>query len=190
MALGTDGVLATVLNRPGSLGPADGKLSRGVLPLRAAASRSAAEAAEALARLDAASWRPFNLVLVDRNEGFFLRGRGEGRPDIVRLDAGVTMVTAHDPNDLDSPRIRRHLPLFAQATPPDPDAGEWSSWESLLTDAGFGSGGIAQALRVPPVRGFGTVCSSLVALAADGRRRWRFCDTATAPDVFRELLPA
>ena len=189
MALGPGGVLATVLNRPGSLGPAEGKRSRGELPLRAAASLSAMQAAQSLATLDAAEWRPFNLVLVDRHDGFFLRGRGEGRPDVLRLDDGVTMVTAHDPNDLDSPRIRRHLPLFVQAPPPDPDAGDWQGWERMLTDAAFGSVGIAEALRVPPVRGFGTVCSSLLALAADGRRRWRFCDTAAARDAFRDVLP-
>ena len=190
MALGLGGVLATVLNRPGSLGPAEGKRSRGELPLLAAASRSAEQAAKALATLEAGAWRPFNLLLVDQHDGFFLRGRGEGRPDVMRLDAGVTMVTAHDPNDLDSPRIRRHLPLFDQAKAPEPEIEDWSAWETLLTDAGFGSAGIAEALRVPPVRGFGTVCSSLLALAADGRRRWRFCDTAAAPDIFRDLMPA
>lgn len=190
MALGPGGVLATVLNRPGSLGPAEGKLSRGILPLQAAGCQTAAQAAEELATLDAAAWRPFNLVLVDRYDGYFLRGRGEGKPDVIRLDAGVTMITAHDPNDLDSPRIRRHLPRFTQATPPEPDAGDWGSWERMLTDAGFGSAGVAEALRVPSVRGFGTVSSSLLALAADGRQRWRFCDTAAAPDVFRDLIPA
>ena len=188
MALGPSGVLATVLNRPGSLGPADGKRSRGELPLHAVAFDSAAQAASALATLDASAWRPFNLVLADARDAFFLRGRGEGRPDVLHLGEGVTMVTAHDPNDLTSPRIRRHLPLFMDAAPPDPAAGAWQPWEAMLSDAGFGSGGIAEALRVPPVRGFGTVCSSLVALAADGRRRWRFCDTAAGPGAFRNLL--
>ena len=37
-----------------------------------------------------------------------------------------------------------------------------------------GAEGIAGALNVPPGEGFGTVCSSLVALGADGARIWRF----------------
>ena len=187
MAVGPAGVMATVLNRPGSLGPADGKRSRGELPLRGASWPTAAMAADSLSQLDAAAWRPFNLVLADRHDAFFLRGRGEGRPEVESLRAGVTMVTAHDPNDLGSPRIRRHLPLFSAAEPPDPDAEAWSGWEALLTDTSFGAAGIAEALCVPPVRGFGTVSSSLLALAADGRRRWRFCDTAEGPGTFLDV---
>lgn len=187
MALGPAGVLATVLNRPGSLGPAAGKRSRGELPLRGSAWASAAQATDALGRLDASAWRPFNLVLADSREAFFLRGRGEGRPDIEALGEGITMVTAHDPNDLDSPRIRRHLPRFKASRAPNPDRDDWTAWEQLLGDSTFGDGGIAEALRVPPVGGFGTVCSSLVALGHNDRWRWRFSDSRAETAVFREV---
>jgi hypothetical protein len=174
MAMGPR-VVAAALNRPGSLGPAPGKLSRGVLPLMAAEAGSAGDAVARLASLDAGSWRPFNLVIADATAAFFLRGLGEGLPEALPLGPGVTMVTAHDPNDPASPRIRRHLPRFREASPPEPETGDWSIWEGLLADGGFGAAGIGEALNVPPAGGFGTVCSSLVALAEDGRRLWRFC---------------
>jgi hypothetical protein len=170
------GLIAAVLNRPGSLGPAPGKRSRGDLPLIALGAGTASAAAEAIRALDAGAWRPFNMVLADAREAFFLRGLGAGRAEAVPLGPGISMVTAHDPNDLGSPRIARHLPRFRAAPPPDPDTHEtgWAGWEKLLADGGFGAEGIAGALNVPPLEGFGTVCSSLVALGADGARIWRF----------------
>lgn len=181
-----DGVVAAVLNRPGSLGPAPGKRSRGELPLLALAEGEAAAAAARIAALDAGQWRPFNLVVADARDAFFLRGLGEGEPQMMALSEGVTMVTAHDPNDPASPRIRRHLPRFRAAPPPDPPEG-WAAWEGLLADSGFGEAGIGEALNVPPVQGFGTVAASLVALGAGGERSWRFCPGPPAPGRFAPL---
>src|SRR3954468_20582981 len=69
MAVNRAGVVAAVLNRPGSLGPAAGKRSRGELPLLAVAGAAAREAAAAIAALPAAEWRPFNVVVADRSGG-------------------------------------------------------------------------------------------------------------------------
>jgi hypothetical protein len=191
MALGPGGVLAAILNRPGSLGPAAGKRSRGDLPLAAAAAPSAEAAVAAMAALDAGAWRPFNMVIADHAGAWFVKGLGEGRPRVMPLAPGISMVTAHDPNDLGSPRTARHLPLFQAAPPPDPDRDDWSGWAALLADDTTRPGMGAEALRVPPVGGFGTVCASLVALAADGRRRWRFCPAppGTAPFAPVALSP-
>jgi hypothetical protein len=178
-AISAQGVLAAVLNRPGSLGPAAGKRSRGELPLLALAAESAAVAAAGIALLDASEWRPFNLVIADRTTAWFVRGTGAGRPEAISLPDGISMITAQDPNDLASPRTRRHLPRFRAAPPPDPGRGDWAAWESLLRDGGYDPAtGRAEALTVPPTNGFGTVCSSLVALGADGERLWLF---AAAP---------
>jgi hypothetical protein len=186
MGLNDAGVLAAVLNRPGSLGPAPGKRSRGELPLLALEAATAGAAARRLAALDAGLWRPFNLVLADAEGAFFLRGLGHGRPEAQRLPPGLSMVTAHDPNDLASPRIARALPRFAAAPPPDPEAADWHAWETLLADAAPGEDRAA-ALNLPPQDGFGTVCSSLVALAADGRQVWRFCPAPPGAAAFRTL---
>ncbi|MGG5809248.1 NRDE family protein [Falsiroseomonas sp. CW058] len=186
MAMGAR-VVAAALNRPGSLGPAPGKRSRGVLPLIAASAPSAAAAVRHLVALDAGEWRPFNLVVADRDRAVFLRGLGHGHPEALGLPAGVHMVTAHDPDDPASPRIRRHLPHFRAAPAPDPATGDWAAWEALLADDSTGPDGIADALRVPPVEGFGTVSASLAALGADGSRSWRFCPGPAGTAPFRPV---
>ena len=193
LALNGSGLVAGVLNRPGSLGPAPGRRSRGELPLLAAEHPGAAVAAAALAALPAAEWRPFNLVLADARDAFFVHGLGgTGHPGVRPLPDGLSMVTAHDPNDLSSPRTRRHLPRFEAAAPPDPACGDWRSWEALLADDGFDPAlGPAETLRVPPTDGFGTVCSSLIALGAAGERIWRFSDGPAGAAPFRPVpLPA
>jgi transport and Golgi organization protein 2 len=188
MAANASGVVAAVLNRPGSLGPAPGKRSRGELPLLALERASAEAAADAIAALPAAEWRPFNMVIADRASAFFVRGTGAGRPEALPLPEGVSMVTALDPNDLSSPRTARHLPRFRGAAPPDPDRDDWEAWEALLADDGFDAAtGPAEALCIPPTDGFGTVCSSLVALGRDGARVWRFAASAPCRAPFAPL---
>lgn len=191
MGINRHGVAACVLNRPGTLGPAAGKHSRGELPLLALAHDSAASAAAALCRLDAGLWRGFNLVLADRRGGVFVRGAGHGHPQAVPLLTGVSMITAHDPNDADSPRVARHLARFRAAAPPapgdpapgdpapgDPAPGDWAAWQAIVADR---AGEAGEQINVEPRAGFGTVCSSLLALPAEGRPVWLFA--AGAPDV-------
>jgi hypothetical protein len=175
MGMNQAGVVAAVLNRQGSLGPAPGKRSRGELPLLALRHGSAGAAAEAIAGLDAGAWRSFNLVLADRDGAIFVRGLGYGHPAAEVLPAGLHMVTSRDPNDLRSPRVARHLPRLRAAAAPDTDG--WAAWRAVLADR---SGAAGEQMNVVPRGGFGTVCSSLVALRGDGGVEWLFA--AGAPD--------
>lgn len=182
MGLNRHGVVAAVLNRQGSLGPAAGKRSRGELPLMALEHATAAGAAAAIATLDAGQWRGFNLVLADSAGAIFVRGAGHGRPQAVPLPAGLHMVTAHDPNDLESPRVAMHLPRFRAAEAPMPE--DWRGWIEILSDR---SGDAGEQINVIPRAGFGTVCSSLVALPADGAPVWLFAAGAPHETRFEPL---
>jgi hypothetical protein len=165
MGINRHGVVATVLNRPGTLGPAIGKRSRGDLPLMALEHGSAAAAAEALIGLDAGLWRGFNMVLADPSGAWFVKGVGHGRPQAEPLPQGVSMVTAYDPNDLESPRTACHLPHFQAAEP------TWDAWHTILADS---SGEPAEQINVIPRAGFGTVSSSFLMLPAVGHPIWLF----------------
>jgi uncharacterized protein with NRDE domain len=160
------GMVAAVLNRPGSLGPAEGFRSRGELPLLALAHPSAASAAAALARADASAWRPFNLVVTDAGEAWLLSG-GAGRVAATRLPDGVSMITAVGLDAGETARARLHAPRFREARRPTP--GDHAEWARLLgsTEAEPGAGPRG-GLAVPPDRGYGTVAASLLFLAADG----------------------
>jgi hypothetical protein len=83
---------------------------------------------------------------------------------VVALGAGVTMITAGEPNDVSLPRIARHLPRF--------QAAGFADWGALLADDG---GAWDEALNIPARGGFGTVCASLIALRKDGPVAWEFC---------------
>jgi Transport and Golgi organisation 2 len=176
MGVNRHGVVAAVLNRRGSLGPAPGKRSRGELPLLALEQGTAEAAADAIAALDGAQWRSFNLVVADATgAAFFLRGLGAGRPDTIPLADGLHMITSRDPNDTTSERVARHLPRFRAASPPDAD--DWSAWRAIISDR---SGLTAEQINVVPRGGYGTVCSSLLGLAKEGPPVWHF---TSSPDA-------
>ena len=170
-----------MLNRPGSLGPAAGKRSRGELPLMALTAATAREAVAIITGQNAGEWRGFNLVIADRTGAFFIRGAGHGKPSAHVLPPGVSMITAHDPNDLDSPRVARHLPRFRNAAAPEPT--HWDAWRAILSDQ---SGPAGEQINVEARGGFGTVCSSLLAIPAAGDPVWLF---AAGPPDQAPFLP-
>jgi hypothetical protein len=116
------------------------------------------------------------MIVTDRRDGYWIRGRhGDNGSDQASIDVsplpeGLSMLTAYDLNDPRSPRMRRYLPRFRSAPPPDPDAGDWSAWQALLAardhDPEAGPGG---AMAVVTDTGFGTVSSALIAIPAANR---------------------
>jgi len=178
LGLNDRGVAAAALNRIGSLGPASGKRSRGELVLAALTHGSATAAAEALSGRPAADYRSFNLVVADAASAFWLRNRAgeaeaeasEASIETFELPPGLSMITAHDRNDLGSARIRAYLSRFRGAPPPDPAKGDWRAWQDLLASREAGpEGDPYAAMTVATDRGFGTVSSSLIALPKAGR---------------------
>ena len=186
MGLNDDGLFAAVLNRPGSLGPAQDKRSRGELPLEALSHAEAREAADALGNLDGRAYRSFNMLIADARDAFWLRSTGEGAHiQVSPLAEGLSMLTANDLNDTSSARTAVYLPKFKDAQPPDPDTGVWDAWKALLASReAAASDGERGAMNVGSGSGFMTVCSSLVALPGIARfgekPKWLFC--AGSPD--------
>lgn len=171
LGMNDHGVVAGALNRPGSLGPAPGLRSRGELVLDALDHADAADAAAALSGLDGRAYRPFNLVIADNRDAFWLRNRGDGRKvEAFPVPEGISMLTARDLSDLESPRVRLYLPRFKAAAPPDPEAGDWQSWEALLsTHEEYPGAGPDSSLAIETDVGFGTSSSALIALPSSER---------------------
>jgi hypothetical protein len=162
------GVVAAILNRTDSLGPAAGKRSRGELVLDALDHDDAGDAAAALAAIDPAAYRTFNLVIADNRDAYWLRSRdGRSPVEAVVMPAGLSMLTSANLNDTQNFRIAAYLPRFTEATPPDPDTGDWSSWRSILGSRQTRpEAGPSGAMSIVTDYGYGTVSSSLIALAA------------------------
>ena len=176
LAVNDHGVVATILNRFGTLGPAAGKRSRGELVLEALDHADAGDAAEAMSRLDPRAYRPFNLVVADNRDAFWLRADGR-TVTALPIAEGVSMLTALELNDDADPRIATFLPRFREAFRPDPETGDWESWRTLLaTRAPKGARDREAGLTFQLESGFGTRSSALIALPA--------MDRAGVPPVF------
>jgi uncharacterized protein with NRDE domain len=166
LALFDTGVCAAILNRRGTLGPMEGKRSRGELVLDACNHLDAATGARFMAELNGAAYRPFNLIVADPKEAFWVRHAGDGPIQLVAIPEGLSMIEAGELNDPASPRIRRFAPAFA-ADLPKPDAGEWSGWQLLLGTPARPGQDPGEGLCIRRDDGYGTVSSSLLALPAD-----------------------
>lgn len=170
MGLNDTGVVACILNRHGSLGPAPGKRSRGELVIDALTCADAVEAADALRHLNPQAYRPFNLLIADNRDAFWLRlAEGADRVDCTPLEDGVFMLTAGDVNDPAEARIRDYLPEFRKAPRPIPGEAGWAHWQRMMgrgpAQPGDGSpDAVISGLCFRLPSGFGTSSSSLLAL--------------------------
>jgi len=186
LGLNDHGVIAAVLNRTGSLGPAQDKRSRGELVLEALDHAEASEAAGALTDLHPQAYRPFNLVVADPRHAYWLRHGGDGEIRIHPIPSGLHMLTVGELDDLSAPRIHRFLPLFRQAAEPDPARDDWHDWQGLLArrDADqSGDPSTAMSFELATDGGrFGTRAASLIAIPAfpgfEQQPRWLHADGA------------
>jgi hypothetical protein len=194
LGVNSHGVAAGILNRFGSLGPLAGRRSRGELVLEALDHADAGIAAEALAQLEPRSYRPFNLIVADDHDAFWLRHAdptGVSPITAHALPDGFSMITSGDLDDHQSPRIRDYLPRFRAAPPPDPETGDWQAWEALLaSDAGDPAAGPRGAMNFTTDEGFATVSSALIALPRLGRPGmhplFRFAGRRPEPSAWSE----
>jgi uncharacterized protein with NRDE domain len=164
------GVVAGILNRHGSLGPAPGQRSRGELVLEALDHADANAAAAALAHLEPAAYRTFNLMIADNRDAFWLRHAdpsGTLPLSVTAITPGLHMIASGDLDDDELPRLKRYRPLFEAASAPNPETGDWAAWQKLLTDGDLKPGEEAQnVMRFDTGRGFATVSSALIAVPA------------------------
>jgi hypothetical protein len=174
LGLNDHGVVAAILNRPGTLGRAPFTRSRGELVLEALDHADAAEAVAALAALDPTAYRAFNMIVADSRDAFWIRALGAGLPRkvaVAPVPDGLSMLTAHDLNDDSSPRQHAQWPRFGAAAAPDPGTGDFAAWEALLADESAVGGNPEAAMRFMTERGFGTTSSAIVALPQPGAGR-------------------
>ena len=179
------GLFACILNRHGTLGPSPDKRSRGELVLEALEHADASEAARAMAAVEPSSYRPFNMLVADSRDAFWVAHRDAGgRVESLPVDRGVSMLTAHDLNDRSgSPRIARYLDRFRAAPAPNPGSDDWDAWAMLLGARDYASeAGPGGAMTIVSETGFGTTSSALIALPAPGEGHPEFKFAAGSPD--------
>jgi hypothetical protein len=194
LAVNEHGLIAGILNRVGSLGPQAGRRSRGEIVLEALDHADAAAAAEALGALEPSSYRPFNLILADNRDAFWLRHAdptGTVPLTATALPEGLSMITAGDLDDPTIPRIRAYLPRFRAAAPPDPGVGDWRDWQALLASDDSLGAEPNGAMSFNTAGGFATVSSAMLALPAPGRPGvrpiFRFATRRPTPSEWQDV---
>lgn len=189
MGLNDFGVVACILNRRGTLGPKEGKRSRGEIVLDALDHADVVSAADALAHLDGHAYRDFNLLIGDNRDAYWLRldTSLSDRIDVSEIPNGFSMFTAGNLNDPTSPRIQAFLPKFEAAVAPDPSQDDWSVWPRLMA-SGPENGSPMAAMCFHTETGFGTSSSALIALPSvegglqDPPQRLKWLFAAGSPD--------
>ena len=190
------GLVAGVLNRFGTLGPMAGKRSRGELVLEALDHAEAVVAKDALVEINPDAYRPFNLLVADKTDAFWLSLEQGGKSVVAQpIPTGLSMLTAHDLNDPKSKRIAHYLPLFKSAAPPDPDGDNWQAWQQLMASKESSSGEPTDAMNIDSEKmgGFGTRSTSLIALAGgeiapdEPRLRWLFSKAGPGNGQWRAI---
>ncbi|MCD6075313.1 MAG: hypothetical protein K0Q70_2196, partial [Rhodospirillales bacterium] len=181
LGLNDHGVMAAVLNGRGTLGPRSGFRSRGELPLEALEHADAIDAIEALGAINPEAYRACHLVIADNRDAAVisvLETEAGHRIARTAIPPGVSLLTSRGLNDLSHPRAKTYLPQFRAAKEPEPaqndSGGDWTAWRHLMAsrlhDPVEGPDG---AMTIMTDRGYGTVCSSLIALSApnvDGKK--------------------
>ncbi|MGA7979824.1 MAG: NRDE family protein [Chromatiaceae bacterium] len=167
LGVNDSGLVAAVMNREGSLGPAPGKRSRGELVLEALDHAEAREAAGALADLYPDAYRPFNLVVADARDAYWLRHGDDGEIRVWSIPTGTHMLASTELDDAHHPRVRTHLAQFRAVAAPEPQHGQWGEWRSLLASRTYpAETGPSSAMNLDLGDGFGTVSSALIAVPA------------------------
>lgn len=171
LGINRQGVVASVMNREGTLGPVDGKRSRGELVLKALRQSSAELAVKGLRSLPASDYRACNLFVGDRERCFWLCNResgGKNRLQSFAINPGLHMLASRELDDPGHPRIGYWLPRFQEAATPDPEQGDWREWIELLSTRSGGQPAHPHAaMNMDLPIGFATVSSSLIALPHD-----------------------
>ena len=188
------GVVAGILNRHGSLGPAPNQRSRGELVLEALDHADAKEAAAALVKLEPAAYRTFNLIIADESQGFWLRHAGGPGIEPKPLKEGLSMIASGDIDELATRRLELALPAFRAWPTPDPDNEDWSSWQSLLGSTRAPPNEPATAAMRFRTDGCGTVSSALIGLPSrdgwDRRPVFRFAEWLPNPSPWHDVISA
>jgi uncharacterized protein with NRDE domain len=188
LAVNDNGLVAGVLNRPGTLGGLPGKKSRGQLVLDALKAAHADDAAAAVASINAAQFPGFQFFVADASRAYWLESNGTC-VSLQLIPEGVNMITSLGMNNLDCSRTKRHLEACRQAQLPNPELHhQWNSWIEILSRPAKHEQRDGMTIVAP---NYGTVCSALIGLHKSDLQKniFLFCPGRPEKIKYKLVLP-
>jgi len=165
LGVNDSGVVAAIMNRINCLGPMENKKSRGELVLNALDYDDANKSLNATIKIQKDYYRGFNMFIGNNLNSYWIKSdERSSNIEYFNIPDGLSMITSHDRNDLNSNRIKNYLSKFLLSKEPNPTKNEWEDWEKLLRSTYSEDGNPLSAMCIKTDMGFQTISSSFIAL--------------------------
>jgi uncharacterized protein with NRDE domain len=188
LGIGPSGLFAGITNRPCPT-PDPARRSRGLLVHDVLAAPDAAAAAEALERVPAGAYNPFNLLVADGRDAFVAVYEDEVK--VRALQPGVHVIGNANPNDREVPKVARLLIEAGRAAEVGGERVLDALAEVCRQHRGFANPLEDTCIHTEAPRGaYGTRSSTLLAYDAPGRPdRLRFSDGPPCRTDYEDFTP-
>lgn len=186
LAIAADGRIAAVTNRLCD-GVDPSRRSRGELPLAMLEVGASSSVRELLVDLDPSLYNPFNALYVARDGAMVGHAEGSGRTRVTDLEPGLHVLTLCDVDEASDAKVAFLARQLEAASREFADGAMLlSAMETLLAEHGDDHR-TDLACTCVHGDGYGTVSSSAVALAHDGRLTYRYADGPPCRAPWRDV---
>jgi predicted transcriptional regulator len=169
LGINNSGLVATILNRPNSLGPNTSKNSRGNIIIDILKNETLNSALNYIKLLDNTKWKPFNLFIANNKKAYWVKSSEKNKVSINIIPEGKHFLDSYDLNSNKSERYINNKNKFKSLDDPNPDKPGWHEWINFLAnkshpkDKPFAAMNITDKFK----KNYGTLSSSIIALPAD-----------------------
>jgi len=169
LGLNNSGLVATVLNRPNSLGPNTSKNSRGNLIIDVLKNETLDSALSYIKFLDNTKWKPFNLFIANNKKAYWIKSTEKDKISINIIPEGRHFLDSYDLNSNQSERYLNNKNKFESLNDPNPEKPEWDEWINFLANKSYPKDKPLAAMNITDKfkKNYGTLSSSIIALPAD-----------------------
>ena len=188
LGINNRGLIATILNRPNSLGPNKEKFSRGDIIINILKNKDIKMALAYIKLLDSTNWKPFNLFIANNKNAYWIKSNGKNKVAINLISEGRHFLDSHDLNSKTSDRYNNNINKFNSLKDPDPDKSEWKEWIDFLACTSHPKNKPLAAMNISDSynNNYGTLSSSIIALPSDNELKKNnkpiFLFNKTTPD--------
>ena len=169
LGINNNGLVATILNRPNSLGPDVTKNSRGKIIIDILKKKTLDSALGYIKLLNNKKWKPFNLFVANNKKAYWVKSTEKDKISINMLSEGKYFLDSYDLNSSQSERFLNNNTKFQSLNDPNPDNCKWDEWINFLANKSCPKDKPLAAMNITDQykNNYGTLSSSIIALPSD-----------------------